>query len=208
MEKGKQINILPEGWIEIPLDEIAILSTGNTPSKKYSDYYGGDFPFYKPSDLDTGIVYSSKETLTDEGKSIARIIPSNSILVTSIGATIGKTGIVKKEGAFNQQINAIIPILFLPLFYYYQILEGTFQRRLKKNSSATTVPIINKTKFGKLTLKLAPLQEQRRIVSKIESLFSELDHAEKGLKIAQQQLEVYRHALLKNHTHMEVCRHR
>ncbi len=197
MEKEKKTYKLPEGWIEVTLDEIAILSTGNTPSKKISKYYGGDFPFYKPSDLNTGIVSSVNETLTEAGKSVARIIPRNSILVTSIGATIGKTGLVKKAGAFNQQINAIIPILSLPLFYYYQILGGEFQRKIIENSSATTVPIINKSKFGKLTLKLPPLIEQQRIVLKIESLFSELDQAEKGLQKSKQQLEIYRQALLK-----------
>ncbi len=66
MEKGKQTYKLPEGWAEVTLDEIAILLTGNTPSKKKSSYYGGDFPFYKPSDLDSGIVFSAQETLTKE----------------------------------------------------------------------------------------------------------------------------------------------
>lgn len=198
MEKGEQIYKLPEGWIETSIDDLAVVLTGNTPPKKYSSYYGGNLPFYKPSDLNTGMVYRATEHLSDEGRAVARTLPKDSILVTSIGATIGKTGLIKKEGAFNQQINGIIPFVSFPLFYYYQILEGLFQRRIVENSSATTVPIINKSKFGKLKLKLAPLQEQHRIVIKIETLFSELDHAEKGLQNAKQQLYIYKQALLKS----------
>ncbi len=43
----------------------------------------------------------------------------------------------------------------------------------------------------------APLPEQRAIVSKIELLFSELDNGIANLKLAQEQLKVYRQAVLK-----------
>ncbi len=44
---------------------------------------------------------------------------------------------------------------------------------------------------------LPPLAEQHRIVAKIEELFSELDKGIETLKTAQQQLKVYRQAVLK-----------
>ena len=46
-------------------------------------------------------------------------------------------------------------------------------------------------------LNLPPLPEQQRIVAKIEELFSSLDKGIENLKIAQQQLKVYRLAVLK-----------
>ena len=52
--------------------------------------------------------------------------------------------------------------------------------------------ILRKLKF--LSLHFA---EQQAIVSKIEQLFSELDKGIERLKTAQQQLKVYRQALLK-----------
>jgi len=198
MEKDNTTYKLPIGWVEVEIQDVTIISTGCTPSKRRSNYYGGSYPFYKPSDLNAGFVYKAQEHLSMEGKNVARILPTDSILVTSIGSTIGKAGLIKKEGAFNQQINGIIPLISLPLFYYYQIIDSSFQRKLIGNSSATTVPIINKSKFGKLSLKLAPLEEQQRIVSKIEKLFSELNHAEKELQKGKHQLEICRQALLKN----------
>ena len=50
--------------------------------------------------------------------------------------------------------------------------------------------------FSKLNIKIAPLPEQRAIVSKIEELFSELDSGIDNLNKAKKQLEVYRQAVL------------
>lgn len=52
--------------------------------------------------------------------------------------------------------------------------------------------------FSKLNIKIAPLPEQRAIVSKIEELFSELDSGIDSLNKAKKQLEVYRQAVLKS----------
>ena len=46
-------------------------------------------------------------------------------------------------------------------------------------------------------LRLCSIEEQSAIVSKIEQLFSELDNGIANLKLAQEQLEVYRQAVLK-----------
>ena len=57
---------------------------------------------------------------------------------------------------------------------------------------------ITKGKFEETLLRLPPLNEQSRIVAKIEELYSELDKGVESLKIAREQLEVYRHAVLKH----------
>ncbi len=49
----------------------------------------------------------------------------------------------------------------------------------------------------KIDLPLPPLPEQRAIVSKIEQLFSDLDNGIANLKTAQEQLKIYRQAVLK-----------
>ena len=50
----------------------------------------------------------------------------------------------------------------------------------------------------KSKLPLAPLNEQRRIVDKIEELYSELDKGVESLKAARAQLNAYRQAVLKH----------
>lgn len=89
---------LPENWTYKNIEEIAEVVTGSTPSKKHSEYYENEFPFYKPTDLNAGY-YSKKSAdgLSKLGLENARFIPEKSILVTSIGATMNilNLGIIK-----------------------------------------------------------------------------------------------------------------
>ena len=192
-------NRLPKDWKLVPIAEIGKIETGTTPSKAISEYYGTEFPFYKPSDLEAGInVCKSIDGLTKLGVDKARYIPEFTTLVTCIGATIGKTGFIKTGGGFNQQINAIIPNeKSNPKFIYYQAISLGFQKQIKANASATTLPLLNKSKFQLLTMVTCSIETQQAIVLKIEELFSELDKGIEDLKTAQQQLKTYRQSVLK-----------
>jgi type I restriction enzyme S subunit len=57
--------------------------------------------------------------------------------------------------------------------------------------------ILNVGQLAETECPLPPLPEQHRIVAKIEELFSSLDKGIESLKTAQQQLKVYRQAVLK-----------
>ena len=191
---------MKEDWVECKLIDLFDISTGNTPSKNISEYYNSnDYPFYKPTDLEKGInVTYSNDFLSTKGFHASRIAVKNSVLVTCIGATIGKTGLIKADGGFNQQINAIHPNKYvLEKFLYFQVISAKFQQELISNSSSTTMPILNKSKFGELLFVLPPLPEQHAIVKKIEVLFSSLDNGIADLKRSQDQLKIYRQAVLK-----------
>ena len=178
-----QYENLPNGWCWTTIEEIGEIVTGSTPSKDIEAYYGGNIPFFKPADLEQGIhTASSKDRLTSLGFEQSRKLPIGSILVTCIGATIGKTGLTVIEGACNQQINAIIPRnVILPHYLYCICISDYMQNEIKTNASATTLPILNKGNFSKIILPLPPLQEQHRIFAKIEELFAQLDNIASSL---------------------------
>ncbi|MEQ1778517.1 MAG: restriction endonuclease subunit S [Nitrosomonas sp.] len=69
---------------------------------------------------------------------------------------------------------------------------------LAKLEASTAIPGLNRNHAYDETVLLPPLNEQHRIVAKIEELFSELDKGIENLKTAQAQLKVYRQALLKH----------
>ena len=96
-------------WKRVMIREVAEVVTGFTPpTKERSRFFGGDIPFYKPTDLAAGYyVEKSRETLTEAGASVGRRVPKGSTLVTCIGATIGKTGFARNDCCTNQQINAL-----------------------------------------------------------------------------------------------------
>ena len=168
---------IPSSWVWTTLGDIAEIITGNTPSKDIKEYYSGNIPFFKPTDLEQGIhTKYSKDRLTPLGFEQSRKLPANSVLVTCIGATIGKTGLTTVEGTCNQQINAIIPTsAILAKFLFYVCVSDYMQHEIKANASATTLPILNKGNFSKIAITIPPLQEQSRIVKSIEHWLSLVD---------------------------------
>ena len=176
---------IPNVWQWCTINDISEVITGSTPSKNNIEYYGGNFPFFKPTDLDTGRhVMKASEYLTEKGKSVSRIIPPKSIAICCIGS-IGKTGYIEVEGTTNQQINTIVPKknLLNSVYGYYTCISDYFVNKLINSSSAITISIINKSKLQSVIFPLPPLAEQQRIVQKIEELFSVLDNIQKALEV-------------------------
>ena len=182
-DNAHDTNQLPNSWCWTTLGDVCELVTGSTPSKLHPEYYGGDFPFYKPTDLDAGRhVNIPSEFLTDEGKNVSRIIPVGSTAICCIGS-IGKCGYIEKEGTTNQQINTAVPSKSLsPLYLYYFCNSSYFIDELSADSSAITISIVNKSKLSKMLISLPPYNEQLRIVAKIEELFAVLDEMQKSIE--------------------------
>lgn len=188
---------VPENWVWVRLGAIAEIVTGGTPSKKHPEYYGGNFPFYKPSDLDQGrLTYDASEYLSEEGKNVSRIIPKNSTAVCCIGS-IGKCGYLICEGTTNQQINSAIPKINSLCLYYYLCTEN-FVQDLLSMASATTIAIVNKSKMESCAFPLPPLSEQQRIVERIEELLAKLDEAKERLQEVADSFAVRKAAILHN----------
>lgn len=186
---------LPENWCWTTIKNVATVVTGGTPAKNNSDYYGGEFPFFKPADLDAGRhVSEASEYLSDLGKSVSRIIPAQATAVCCIGS-IGKCGFLDVEGATNQQINSAIPY-FNALYQYFYMNTEFFTNQLRNSASATTIAIVNKTKMESCYYPLAPLAEQQRIVDRIESLFAKLDEAKEKTQTVVDSFETRKSAIL------------
>ncbi len=185
-------------WPLVRLGDVCEVITGNTPSKAHTEYYGGDIPFFKPSDLEQGAnTIQAGEFLTEAGFAQARQLPENTVLVTCIGATLGKTGIIRKAGACNQQINALIPRKALPEYLYYAICSPPFQATLWSTSNATTLPIVNKSRFESLSIPLPPLSVQRAIVSRLDAARKRADGIAALARQAAEAAANLRKALLK-----------
>ena len=173
---------LPKGWSIYELMDVAKIVTGSTPSKSNLSYYGGNFPLYKPSDLDAGRhTNTASEYLTTKGRDVSRIIPPNSIAICCIGS-IGKVGYIEQEGTTNQQINTAIPSLAIFPDYLYHLCTSTyFQNSLMEKSSAVTISIVNKSKMEHIKIPLPPKEEQKRIVVAIDNFFNVLDAVKENL---------------------------
>ena len=185
----------PINWIKTNLGAVCQLSTGKTPSKKRLSSFGGNIPFVKPGDLDKEVfITQTDETLTQQGLEEAPSLPKDAVLVSCIG-NLGKKAILNRLGSCNQQINAVLPSPYVdPKFIYYYI--DIIRPWMIRNASATTVTILNKGKFSEAPLVLPPMAEQKRIVKKIEELFTVIDKTVKALNETKEYLAQYRQSVL------------
>lgn len=188
---------VPWNWVWTYVSTINEIITGTTPPKKDVEFYGDYMSFVKPNDLEQGrFLFTSKESLSKKGVEVSRVIPKNSTLICCIGS-IGKTGYTSIDCTTNQQINSLLPNKKIEsLFTYYYSLTPKFQQILINNSSATTISIINKSKLSKIPFPLPPIQEQKRVVNRIESMFSKLDKAKALIEEAREDFEKRKASIL------------
>lgn len=184
---------MKEGWVEKKLVEVGNTQTGTTPSTKEKDNYGDFIPFVKPSHFNKdGSICSGESMLSEKGLKSSRMIDKYSTLMVCIGATIGKTGFTEIPVTSNQQINALTPKDdYEPKYFYYALLTDSFFEKVIHASSQATLPIINKSKWGNLTVPI-PLkkEEQKQIVAKLDKVFEAISKArtnvEKNLQNAKE----------------------
>lgn len=123
-------------------------------------------------------------------------------LLFSIAGTIGTTCLIK-ENNLPANTNQALAILrgykrfITPQFITLQ-LSSFVAHITKAKARGGAMNNISLEDLKTLDLILPPIEEQERIVAKIEELFSELDAGVESLKKAQAQLKTYRPAVLKS----------
>ena len=123
------------------------------------------------------------------------------IVFARTGGTVGKSFILSFIPEPTVFAFYLIRLSAHPLidakFLYYFLQSGSYweQIGLKKGGLQGNV---NATTLSSLELSICALNEQQRIVSKLEELFFELDKGIESFKTAREQLKVYRHAVLKH----------
>ncbi len=186
-----------EDWIKCKIGDIFNFVGGGTPSKTNGKYWNGDIPWASIKDIKGDFLNSTINKITYEGltNSASNLVAIDEvILATRINP--GRPIISKINTSINQDLKVVKPKLELPsvfVFYLFKFLE----KEIVGLSSGTTVLGIGLNRLKDIKFSLPPLPEQRAIVKKLESLFSSLDAGVADLKKAQQQLKIYRQAVLK-----------
>lgn len=184
------------GYAKKSLKEIGKVITGNTPPRKDKDNYGDYIEWIKTNNISDDSIYltEAKEFLSKEGKSIGRVAPENSLLVTCIAgskSSIGKVAIANREVAFNQQINAIIPFENINtafLFTQFKILQPYIQ----SFSTNSMKGMISKTNFEKIEVIVPTFKLQLKFRDKFKQIIS----IEEKLKDSLEKIEEMRDSLL------------
>ena len=183
---------IPSNWVWTRLGKVNEIITGNTPSKNESSFWENkDIFFVKPDDLSQGRHLSfSKECIDKRAIKKVRMLPKNTTLICCIGS-IGKVAYSEVESCSNQQINSLVAKenCVYPLYNYYLVNSIFFQSQMLENSSATTISILNKSTTEKLFFPLPPLNEQKRIVEKLDFLFEKTKRAKEIIEEVKVDIE-------------------
>jgi len=109
-----------------------------------------------------------------------------------------RSGLVGK--GMNGALGSTLVRIYFPSMvndYAFYFLQSKYQQ-INTRAKGVGIPHVDPALLWNYDFPIAPLNEQHRIVAKIEELFSELDKGIENLKTAQAQLKVYRQALLKH----------
>lgn len=159
------------------------IESGGTPDSNNSDFWDGEIKWVTLADLpqDNFIteIANSKRTITLNGlqKSSAKLLPPNSILVSS-RATIGRIAISKIELATNQGFkNIIIKDFSKTNEKYIALVLTNLVEEMELLASGGTFKEISKSSFSTLQIPLPPLEIQNAIVAEIEQWQKVIDGA-------------------------------
>ena len=155
---------LPEGWCRIPLLSLCNCYQPQTIPISQLDE-NGEYPVYGAN----GIIgrynqYNHKE---------------EEILLTCRGATCGEVNKSQPYSWVNGNAMIVHPLYDIDNHFLYY-LSHTFKNH-QGLISGTAQPQITRANLGKILICLPPLDEQHRIVAKIEEIFAQLDAIEASL---------------------------
>ena len=173
---------LPNGWEWNKLGDITTIVGGGTPRTNIKEYWeNGNIIWLSPTDLgNIGEIISinnSKTKITKLGleKSSAKLLPIGTVLFSS-RATIGKIAINEIEVSTNQGFTNFICKNLL-LNKYLAFCLNRFTSDITDLSNSTTFKEVSKSSLKDFKIPLPPLEEQKRIVAKLDNLFAKIDKA-------------------------------
>jgi type I restriction enzyme, S subunit len=182
-------NELPDGWVETNLETcVEILDSKRIPiNSRERQQRLGNIPYYGA----TGQVGTIDDYLFDE----------ELVLLGEDGAPFfdsfkNKAYLINDKSWVNNHAHVLkgISDLLLNKFLCYYLNQIDYREYV----NGTTRLKLNQTSMKKISIRLSPINEQKRIVEKIEYVFSELDDVKKMLDHIQKQLKQYKQSLLKS----------
>ena len=185
---------LPKGWVSDLLTKFFYyVPTGIKNFDGLKDYYS------------TGSIKSSK--ITSEGRfnfeqkpsRANRLAKKNDVFQARMEKS-EKSLLVNDD--FNESLFSTGFLQFRalagcsPKYLFYLLNSGIFLTQRDKFSTGSTQKALTDSGLKRIVVPLAPLNEQEKIVSKIEELFSKIDSTKKSLEYTKLQLELCRQSLL------------
>ena len=184
-------NDLPRGWVRTTLEEISEIILGQSPPSSTYNTDGKGLPFYQGK-LEFGKRYPTPRKWCTAPKKIAE----KGDVFISIRAPVGPTNLCPEKSAVGRGLAAIRGLGGIQSFFIFYLIRR-FENEIANKGTGTTFNAITGNQLKNFEIPVPPLAEQRRIVAKLDTLFTQLDAAVDSLKQTQTQLQRYRRSILK-----------
>ena len=176
--------------VTMKLKDCCTIIAGQSPESKYYNTEGIGIPFFQGK-TDFGEVYPTIRVYCSQPTKLAE---KDDILL-SVRAPVGPTNLSPGRVCIGRGLTAIRPSEILNLKYLLHYFRY-FEAQLQQKGTGTTFKAITQDVVKNLEVPIPSLEEQQRIVARIEELFSELDNGVETLRKTKQQLAVYRQAVI------------
>lgn len=204
--EGEQPYPIPENWVWTRLGEVCQFQRGITfpSSAKKTVSTENLIPCVRTANVQEelildDLIYVDKKYVKDNK---SKYLMKNDIIMSSANSRelVGKTCFVDQVpflmtfGGFVLTIRA--KRIYSKLLFYMLRLEFLSGNFIKESTQTTNIANISTTSLSKYKFPLPPIQEQRRIVERIESLFSKLDEAKEKIQLSLDSFENRKSAIL------------
>ena len=191
-------HVLAKGWVWMRLGEIGDWAIGSGFPKSSQGYKDKPLLFCKVSDMNLPgnekWIRSTQNTIDEEiaHKIKARINPPGTVIFPKIGGAIAtnKRRILDKPSAIDNNCLGIISSDLCNIEWLYQLLNSI---DFTEFQTGTSIPAINQGTLGMIVIGVPPLEEQKRIVAKVDQFMALCDQLD-----ARQQKKHEKRILLNN----------
>jgi len=196
---------VPEGWAKCPIRIIAKkITKGATPTSYGFKYQNEGIKFIKVENLNDGIINcdSIRHFISEEAnRNQSRSILQEGDILYSIAGTIGKTCLVRKEDlpANTNQALAIIrgtSDVLLPSLLQLQLRSEISHRQITNQARGGSMNNISLGDVSNIQIYVPPLDEQKRIVAKVEELLERVNVVRERLARVKEILKHFRQSVL------------
>jgi len=173
---------IPENWVWCRLGNIVNYRIGKTPPRGEPIYWGEGYPWVSIADIkDGGITEGTKESVTHHAKELifrGNVSPKGS-LIMSFKLSIGKTSILGFDAFHNEAIITIDPVLYVDRLKDFLLKTLKYFTNYGDSKDAMKGKTLNSKSISEMLISLPPLEEQQRIINRLNHLLPELEKIEK-----------------------------